>query len=88
MKWRTMITKHDIIDAYAFLRTNNNSISDEVLDFIKDASLKELDIQERWREHQGNFSCPECGHQLLFDSRGAKCSNLYCEFSSKSLGEQ
>jgi hypothetical protein len=38
-----MINKKLIIDTYIFLRTNNMSIPDEVLDFIKDASLKELE---------------------------------------------
>lgn len=37
-----MITKKDITDAYVFLRTKNNSIPDEVLDFIKDAALEKL----------------------------------------------
>lgn len=37
-----MVTKKDILDAYAFLRTKNQSIPDEVLDFIKDASLEKL----------------------------------------------
>lgn len=37
-----MITKKDILGAYVFLRTKNNDIPDEVLDFIKDAALKKL----------------------------------------------
>lgn len=37
-----MMTKKYITDAYVFLRTKNNSISDEVLDFTKDAILKKL----------------------------------------------
>lgn len=37
-----MITEKDIIDAYTRIRTIDNTISDEVLDFIKDASIKQL----------------------------------------------
>ena len=37
-----MITEKSIIDAWVFLRTNNNSIPDNVLDFIKDSSLAAL----------------------------------------------
>ena len=34
-----MITKQTIMDAYLFLRKNNNTIPDETLDFIRDVSL-------------------------------------------------
>jgi len=37
-----VITQKEILDAYVFLRTNNQSIPDEVLDFIKDAALEKL----------------------------------------------
>lgn len=37
-----MITEKLITDAWAYLRTNNNSIPDDVLDFIKDSSLDAL----------------------------------------------
>ncbi|HJY22701.1 MAG TPA: hypothetical protein VJ279_07440 [Hanamia sp.] len=37
-----MITEKLIIDAYVFLRRTNNSIPDEVLDFIKESSLSAL----------------------------------------------
>lgn len=40
-----MITKKEIMDAYVFLRTKNNSIPDEVLDFIKDTALEKLKNQ-------------------------------------------
>lgn len=42
-----MITKKNIIDAYIFLRTKNNSIPDEVLDFTKDAALEKLKPDEK-----------------------------------------
>lgn len=34
-----MVTEKQIIEVWAFLRTENNSLPDEVIDFIKDASL-------------------------------------------------
>ena len=39
-----MITEKDIIDAYTKIRTIDNTIPDEVLDFIKNASIKQLRI--------------------------------------------
>lgn len=39
-----MITKQTIMDAYLFLRKNNNTIPDEVLEFMKSASLKMFKI--------------------------------------------
>ncbi|BAV39189.1 hypothetical protein BPT24_066 [Tenacibaculum phage pT24] len=38
-----MVTKESIMEAYVFLRKNNQSIPDETLDFMKDASLKSLE---------------------------------------------
>lgn len=35
-----MVTKKSIMEAYKFLRENNNTVSDETLDFMKDASLR------------------------------------------------
>ena len=37
-----MVTKQSIIEAYVFLRTKNQSIPDETLDFMKDAALEAL----------------------------------------------
>lgn len=34
-----MVTEKQIIEAWAFLRTENMSLPDEVIDFIKDSSL-------------------------------------------------
>ena len=34
-----MVTEKQIIEAWAFLRTENMSLPDEVIDFVKDASL-------------------------------------------------
>jgi len=38
-----MIRRKDILDAWAFLRRHNHSLPDEVLDFIKESSLKALE---------------------------------------------
>lgn len=38
--------KNDIIDAYVFLRENNHTISDQTLDFMKNAALKAFDETE------------------------------------------
>jgi len=37
-----MITKVDIMNVYTFLRRNNNTIPDEVIDFVKDSALSKL----------------------------------------------
>jgi hypothetical protein len=37
-----MINKNSIINAYIFLRENNQSIPSEVLEFMKEASLEKL----------------------------------------------
>lgn len=42
-----MVTRKDIPNAWVFLRTRNHSISDEVLDFIKDAALEKLKTDKK-----------------------------------------
>ena len=37
-----MVTEKNIRDAYVHLRTTNNTISDEVLEFIKTAAFEKL----------------------------------------------
>lgn len=37
-----MVTEQEIREAYLFLRKNNQSVSDETLDFMRDVSLREL----------------------------------------------
>lgn len=39
-----MVTRKDILDAWVFLRIRNHSISDEVLDFIRDATFEKLEL--------------------------------------------
>lgn len=41
-----LVSVKSIIDAYTFLRTNNSSIPDATLDFMKDASLEKLRVLE------------------------------------------
>lgn len=38
-----MVTKETILEAYIFLRENNNTIPDETLDFIKRVCMDEID---------------------------------------------
>lgn len=43
------MNEKEIIEAYLFLRKNNHSISDETLEFMKIASLRELkDASKPW----------------------------------------
>ena len=41
-----MITEVDIIKAYSRIRTIDNTIPDDVLDFMKDASIKQLTLTD------------------------------------------
>lgn len=43
--------KKEIIDAIIFLRENNHTISDEIIDLMKCASLKEL--ENIWKNFGG-----------------------------------
>lgn len=74
-----MITEKLITDAWVFLRTNNNSIPDDVLDFIKDSSLaalrqqnlqqcnvvRKLKCQHDWHTffNKGYRKCNKCGEE-------------------------
>jgi hypothetical protein len=64
-----MIDRNEIIKAYAFLRENNNDISDQTLDFMKDASLSVYDsINDDY--------CRKClhnGKQMLYPSDCTGC---------------
>lgn len=42
-----MVTKAEILEAWVFLRKYNSSISDDALDFIKDAAYEKLEKQEK-----------------------------------------
>lgn len=75
-----MITKKDIIDAYVFLRKNNQSIPDEVLDFIKDTCIEKLDLMERQNDYDEIVPCPKCGNKLLITENIVRCSNRYCSY--------
>jgi len=75
-----MITKKDIIDAYVFLRKNNQSIPDEVLDFIKDTCIEKLDLMERQNDYDSFVPCPKCGNKLMIDLNFIICSNPSCSY--------
>ena len=52
-----MITKDKIMEAYLFLRKNNHSIPDEVLDFIKESSLEKLEELQRHEDEMRGIVC-------------------------------
>lgn len=64
------MTEKDIIDTYCRIRTIDHTIPDDVLDFMKIASLKEL------RLLNGEKLCQSCGEPMkkLYDKMGCfKC---------------
>ena len=42
-----MVTKAEILEAWVFLRKYNSSISDDTLDFMKDAAYEKLEKQQK-----------------------------------------
>jgi len=76
-----MIDRKEIISAYIFLRTHNNTISDQTLDFIKDAALSTYDSLH------GNL-CSKCihnGNQMIYSSSctGCGCNSEGINFKLK-----
>jgi len=49
--------KTDIINAYLEIRKTNNTIPDEVLDFMKDCAIQKLSLPEQ-EEEKIYFKCP------------------------------
>jgi hypothetical protein len=47
--------RKDVIEAYVFLRKNNQSIPDEVLDFMKEASLEKITFIENLENVRKEF---------------------------------
>ena len=67
-----MITKKDISDAYVFFRKNNQTISDEVLDFINLAAQEKLDSQSK------NTKIKTAGKLgLIFDEQRAGTIDMF-----------
>lgn len=67
-----MVERNEIIDAYVFLRKANNSIPDQTLEFIKDASLVMYDSL-----HDDNY-CNKCvhnGQQMKYPSNCTGCGS-------------
>lgn len=62
--------KTDIIDAYLWIRKNNSSIPDNVLDLMKDSAIEVLNKMENSREC---FSCKNDGFQNIFPSACTGC---------------
>jgi len=66
------MNRRHIIDAYIFLRENNNTIPDNVLDFIKDVSLSAYDSL-------GDEYCTKCEHngsQMIYPSPCTGCGGF------------
>jgi hypothetical protein len=64
-----MIDRNEIIAAYVFLRKNNMDISDQTLDFMKDAALSVHDSM------YGDY-CKKCihnGKQMIYPSGCTGC---------------
>lgn len=69
------MTEKDINDAYVFLRENNHSIPDNVLDFMKSASLS------RFLELSNTVNCNDCENHGV-QTFCSRCSRNpeYCDF--------
>jgi len=78
-----MVEEKDIIDAYLFLRKENQTIPSEALEFMKEVSLRELRIIEKSRTC---FSCKHDGMQGVFKSGCSGCGaeGEYRNFSVKT----
>lgn len=68
-----MITRESIIKAYCKIREIDSSIPDEVLNFMKDASIKSLESQLSNNPLQ--LTCETCNY-FSWDGRGiGQCHN-------------
>jgi hypothetical protein len=56
--------KKDIINAYCRIRTIDNTIPDDVLDFMKEASIQKLDRMADLTPETRNCNLSEVGVQL------------------------
>ena len=66
-----MINRKDILEAYSFMRRHNHSLPDELLDFMKDASLSAFDSLD-------NDYCKSCkhnGNQMIYPSACTGCGS-------------
>ena len=85
-----MITKQTIMDAYLFLRNNNYTIPDETLDFIKNASLKMLEVDglNRVADILGQANRLELDRFLIAkDANGFYLRETLCVAHREELGE-
>jgi len=57
--------KKGIIEAYKVLRLENNSIPPDIIDFIKNASLKELERLNPSLNNNFKKPCPECSGKIV-----------------------
>jgi len=64
--------KEEIIEAYIFLRENNQSLPSETLEFIRDVSLRELEKVKDGRECS---SCIKDGKQGIYPGPCTGCGD-------------
>lgn len=67
------MTRKDIIDAYTWIRRNNSTIPDDVLDFMKNSSIKELENRNLIKSLDGIL----CDHPLS-QREGWHDSSILC----------
>lgn len=70
------MNRGQIIDAYVFLRKNNHSIPDDVLDFMKDSSLRAYDAMN-------DGECSSCAFDGLQSRVGTPCTGCCAEGNYK-----
>ncbi len=74
-----MVTEERIIEAYVFLRENNQSIPDEVLDFMKSVAIEKLNEIKDFGRKWNNFKDlhPEIDQRILYKGNGADIMATY-----------
>jgi len=67
------MTEKMIIDAYCRIRTIDNTIPDNVLDFIKDATIEKLRKQAVVGQSE-QLICPCCGSDKTYKTDAIHCN--------------
>jgi hypothetical protein len=88
------MNKTEIVNAWATIRKENNSITDEVLDFMKDAAIEKLQsisqpkgAEESWEEMRKALNCMEGSDWDIFCMK----NNIYAamqSFASQQCAEK
>jgi len=64
------VTKDQVVDAYLWIRKNNSTIPDNILELMKDSAIAALSKMENSRDC---FSCKNDGLQSVFPSACTGC---------------